>query len=124
MTCSRLWECGVVLTGVKAKPFGWQCRVVRRGSCRSRTLGVTAGRERVAAGACASEEAESGPLGELGEHVAGFDTKVLGEVAPAPGLPGIFFHEGRGALSSGGCSVWVGWLAIPGPPRRIDRRCV
>jgi hypothetical protein len=22
-TCSRLWECGVVLAGVKAKPCGW-----------------------------------------------------------------------------------------------------
>ena len=27
-TCFRLWECGVVLAGVKAKPYGWQCRVV------------------------------------------------------------------------------------------------
>jgi len=23
MTCFRLWECGVVLAGVKAKPCGW-----------------------------------------------------------------------------------------------------
>ena len=22
-TCFRLWECGVVLAGVKAKPYGW-----------------------------------------------------------------------------------------------------
>ena len=23
MACFRLWECGVVLAGVKAKPYGW-----------------------------------------------------------------------------------------------------
>jgi hypothetical protein len=36
-TCCRLWEGGVVLAGVKAKPCGWQCRVVSASWCVSRS---------------------------------------------------------------------------------------
>jgi hypothetical protein len=45
--CSRLWECGVVLAGVKAKPCGWPAASLdpssgrhRKGSRREQVRGM------------------------------------------------------------------------------------
>src|SRR3954454_16264621 len=73
---------------------GWaltaeQCRGVWRWVRGSRTVGVAACRQCVGAGFCAGEEAEAGPLGELGEHVVGPDAELVGEFAAAPGSAGV-----------------------------------
>jgi len=115
-TCFRLWEFGVVLAGVKAKPCGWQCPVVWRWGWWSRTGGVAACREQVGAG----EEAEASPFGELGEHVAGVDAELVCEFAAAPGSARVVFHERSDDFSSGWGRIRVAQFAVSGAPGVVE----
>src|SRR5499433_2741785 len=61
--------------------------------------------ERIGGEASAGDEAELGPLAELGVQVAGGDLEAFGEFAAAPVAVGFGGHEGGDALAAGG---WAG----------------
>jgi uncharacterized protein DUF6788 len=75
------------------------------------------------------EEAQAGPFGELGEHVAGLDAEHVREVASGPVASGLAGHDvgdlvssgvGPGLAGPGGCSLRPrGELPLPRRPPRL-----
>src|SRR5262249_12198982 len=67
----------------------------------------------VPAGAGLGEEAQAGPFGELGEHVAGLDAERGREVLSCPVASGLAGHDAGDLVSSGVGRGPGGWSLRP-----------